>query len=141
MADDDEDDRIFAREALDESRLRNDLHFVEDGEMLLEYLNRSGSYSHLKGTPLPGLLLLDLNMPRMDGREALREIRKNPDLRCLPIVILTTSDSEEDIIRSYNLGANSFIRKPVTFEGLVSLMSALGQYWFEIVELPTRSNG
>lgn len=135
LADDDADDRMLAREALDESRLANDLRFVEDGEQLLDYLYRRGRYQ-TEAAPRPGLILLDLNMPRKDGREALREIKADPNLRCIPIVVLTTSKAEEDIYRTYDLGVNSFITKPVTFEGLVQVMKVLGRYWFEIVELP-----
>jgi CheY-like chemotaxis protein len=136
LADDDADDRMLARDALAESRLANNLHFVEDGEQLLDFLQRRGTYADPAKSPRPGLILLDLNMPRKDGREALREIKADPDLRRIPIVILTTSKAEEDIYRTYDLGVNSFITKPVTFDGLVTVMRALGKYWFEIVELP-----
>jgi len=136
MADDDPDDRFLAREALSEARLANDLYFVKDGEELLEYLRGVGRYADPDDRPRPGLILLDLNMPRMDGREALVEIKADPALRSIPIVVLTTSEAEEDILRSYNLGANAYITKPVTFESLVSIMKALGRFWFEIVELP-----
>jgi CheY-like chemotaxis protein len=136
LADDDPDDRMLARDALDESRLANDLHEVIDGEELLEYLRRQGKYAAPGSAPRPGLILLDLNMPRKDGREALREIKADPELRSIPVVVLTTSQAEEDIYRTYDLGVSSFITKPVTFEGLVAVMKALGRYWFEIVELP-----
>lgn len=136
MADDDAEDREFAREALEEARVANPLHFVEDGEQLLDYLKRRGAFAHLEGQALPGLILLDLNMPRMDGREALARIKDDPDLRRIPVVILTTSKAEEDVFRTYDLGVNSYVKKPVDFEGLVDLMKALGRYWFEIVELP-----
>lgn len=136
MADDDPDDRMLTKEAFDEAQLANELHFVEDGEQLMDYLYRKGAYANLAGFPLPGLVLLDLNMPRKDGREALEEIKGNPDLRRIPIVVLTTSKAEEDILRSYDLGVNSFIIKPVVFESLVEIMKTLGKYWFEIVELP-----
>ena len=136
MADDDADDRDFARSAMEEGRLANDLRFVEDGEELLDYLYRRGRYADPKDSPRPGLILLDLNMPRKDGREALREIKSDPALRHIPVVVLTTSKTEEDILRSYDLGANCFITKPVTFEGLVAVMKTLGRYWIEIVELP-----
>jgi CheY-like chemotaxis protein len=136
LADDDPDDRMLARDALDESRLANDLHEVLDGEELLEYLRRQGRYADPASAPRPGLILLDLNMPRKDGREALREIKADPDLRSIPVVVLTTSQAEEDIYRTYDLGVSSFITKPVSFEGLVAVMKALGRYWFEIVELP-----
>ena len=138
LADDDPDDRMLARDALDESRLANDLHEVCDGEELLEYLRRRGKYADPASAPRPGLILLDLNMPRKDGREALREIKADPELRSIPVVVLTTSQAEEDIYRTYDLGVSSFITKPVSFEGLVAVMKALGRYWFEIVELPRR---
>jgi CheY-like chemotaxis protein len=135
-AEDDEEDRMLMQDALKESRLTNELHSVEDGEELMEYLSRRGKYSNLKSVPLPGLILLDLNMPRKDGREALKEIKTNPDLRRIPVVVLTTSKAEEDILRTYDLGVSGFIVKPVTFESLVDVIKALGKYWLEIVELP-----
>ena len=136
LADDDADDRMLARDALVESRLANDLHFVEDGEQLLDYLYRRGKYVDPGSSPRPGLILLDLNMPRKDGREALKEIKADASLRHIPVIVLTTSKAEEDIYRTYDLGVNSFITKPVTFDGLVKVMKVLGRYWFEIVELP-----
>jgi CheY-like chemotaxis protein len=135
MAEDDADDRVLARDAMHESRSANTLRFVEDGQELMDYLTRSGSYA--KGeAPRPGLILLDLNMPRKDGREALREIKNDPDLRHIPVVVLTTSKTEEDVARAYDLGANSFITKPVTFDGLVEIVRTIDRYWFNIVELP-----
>ena len=136
LADDDEEDRMLTSDALEESRVVNDLRFVEDGEDLLDYLYRRGRYGEPDAAPRPGIILLDLNMPRKDGREALREIKADPDLRRIPIVVLTTSKAEEDIYRTYDLGANSFIAKPVKFESLVALMKEIGRYWIEIVELP-----
>ncbi len=136
MAEDDADDRLLVKEALEESRVLNELRFVEDGEELLEYLRRQGRYAAEQESPRPGLVLLDLNMPRKDGREALREIKGDPELRRIPIVVMTTSKAEEDIFRSYDSGASSYITKPVTFERLVELMKTLGQYWIEFVELP-----
>jgi len=136
MADDDADDRLLAKDALTECRLANDLHFVEDGEELMDYLQRRGKYSQPALAPRPGLILLDLNMPRKDGREALREIKSDPELRKIPVVVLTTSRADTDIGQIYELGANSFISKPVTFDSLVNVMKILGSYWFEIVELP-----
>ncbi len=136
MAEDDADDRLLVKEALEESRVLNELRFVEDGEELLEYLRRQGRYAGEGQAPRPGLVLLDLNMPRKDGREALREIKADPSLRRIPVVVMTTSKAEEDIFRSYDSGASSYITKPVTFERLVDLMKALGQYWIEFVELP-----
>ena len=135
MADDDADDRMLAEMALKKSRLANPLVFVEDGEELLEYLHHQGAYT-AETAPRPGLILLDLNMPRMDGRTALSKIKADERLKRIPIVILTTSKSEEDIVRTYGLGVNSFITKPVTFDGLVSIVQALTHYWFEIVALP-----
>lgn len=136
MADDDEDDRLLAAEALAEARVHNELRFVEDGEALLAYLRREGRWADPDASPRPGLILLDLNMPRKDGREALAEIKADPALRRIPVVVLTTSRAEADVLASYDLGANSYIPKPVTFEGLVRAMRAVGRYWIEIVELP-----
>ena len=136
LADDDPDDRKLTQDAFAENRLANILHCVEDGEELMDYLNRRGKYGNLSGEALPGLILLDLNMPRKDGREALKEIKANPEFRRIPIVVLTTSKAEEDIVRTYDLGVNSYVTKPVTFKSLVELIKVLGRYWFEVVELP-----
>lgn len=136
MADDDEDDRLMTKDALEESRLHNELRFVEDGEELMDYLRRQGEYADAEKAPRPGLILLDLNMPRKDGREALKEIKADPELKRIPIIVLTTSKAEEDILRTYDLGVNSFIIKPVSFQGLVEVMKSLALYWLEIVELP-----
>ena len=141
MADDDADDCLFAKEALEEARLGNDLHFVVDGEELMDYLHRRGRFADLNGSPRPGLILLDLNMPRKDGREALIEIKTDPALRQIPVVVLTTSKAEEDIYRTYDLGVNSFITKPVSFASMVEVMKTLRKYWFEIVELPPATIG
>ncbi|TYO98901.1 response regulator receiver domain-containing protein [Geothermobacter ehrlichii] len=141
VADDDPDDRLMAKEALEEARLKNEIRFVEDGEELLDYLYRRNAYREPGAAPRPGLILLDLNMPRKSGREALAEIKADSDLRRIPIVVLTTSKAEEDILRSYDLGVNSFISKPVSFDGLVEVMRSLSRYWFEIVALPTGSQG
>jgi CheY-like chemotaxis protein len=135
IADDDEEDRMLARDALTESRLANPLYFVADGVELLDFLHRRGRYENPEPSPRPGLILLDINMPRMTGLEALQEIKRDAELRRIPVVILTTSRADEDIIHSYDLGVNSFISKPVTFEGLVDVMRLLGTYWFEIVDL------
>jgi CheY-like chemotaxis protein len=137
LADDDEDDRLMTRDALRDARLHNDLRMVIDGVELLEYLKREGKYADPDASPRPGMILLDLNMPRMDGREALAAIKQDPDLRSIPVVVLTTSKAEEDVIRSYDLGVNSFITKPVTFLGLVEVMKVFSRYWMEIVDLPT----
>ncbi len=136
MADDDEDDRLMTKEAFEEARLANELRFVEDGEELLDYLCHRGKYEDPASAPRPGLILLDLNMPKKDGREALKEIKADPDLRQIPIVVLTTSKADEDIYKSYDLGVNSFITKPVSFEGMVFVITTLAQYWFQIVQLP-----
>ena len=136
LADDDEEDRMLACDALTESRLSNDITCVTDGEDLMDYLHRRGKYTAAGDAPRPGLILLDLNMPKKDGREALREIKSDPDLRQISVVVLTTSKAEEDIYSSYDSGASSFISKPLTFEGLVDVMKGLGRYWLEIVDLP-----
>ncbi len=135
-ADDDPEDRMLLLDAWKESRVANDLHMVEDGEQLMDYLHRRGTFADLAGQPLPGMILLDLNMPRKDGREALREIKSNSQLRRIPVIVLTTSKAEEDIFRAYDLGVNSFIVKPVTFKSLVDVTQTIGRYWLEIVELP-----
>lgn len=137
ICDDDEDDRSLTQQALQDAHISNDLRFVEDGEELLDYLHQRGSFAGETGAaPRPGLILLDLNMPNMDGREALQIIKGDVTLLDIPIVVLTTSGSDADVIRSYQLGVNSFITKPVTFTGLVDAMNVLGRYWLEIVELP-----
>jgi CheY-like chemotaxis protein len=136
MAEDDADDRLLSQDALREAHLRNELRFVEDGEELIDYLTHQGRYRPPVKAPRPGLILLDLNMPRKDGREALREIKQQPELRSIPIVVLTTSKAEEDVLRSYDLGVSGYVTKPVKFADLISVMQVLGKYWFEIVELP-----
>lgn len=135
MADDDPEDVMLARDALAESRLANTLNVVEDGEELLDYLHQRGKYNE-GNAPRPGLILLDLNMPRLDGREALAQIKSDTNLRRIPVVVLTTSKAEEDVFRSYDLGANSYITKPVTFDSLVKVVRSLAEYWFGIVLLP-----
>jgi CheY-like chemotaxis protein len=133
MADDDDDDRRATRDAFERNRMANDFRTVNDGEELMAFLRREGKYAD---APRPGLVLLDLNMPKMDGREALDMIKRDPALRSIPVIVLTTSSQEEDILRSYDLGANSYITKPVTFEALVRVLGTLGQYWVQVVELP-----
>jgi CheY-like chemotaxis protein len=137
MADDDEDDRVLTADALKRSRLINDVRFVVDGDDLMQYLRGTGAYA-TGGvpSPRPGLILLDLNMPKKDGREALAEIKSDPVLRSIPVVVLTTSKAEEDIVRTYDLGVNSFVSKPVSFEELAAVMRTLACYWFDLVELP-----
>jgi CheY-like chemotaxis protein len=138
MAEDDADDRLLVKDALKECQCEADLRFVENGEELLNYLGRLGDFSAPERSPRPGLIMLDLNMPRKDGREALREIKSNTELRSIPVVVLTTSVADTDIEKVYQLGANSFISKPVEFEQLVNVMKLLGQYWFKTVQLPIR---
>ncbi|MDY6981875.1 MAG: response regulator [Pseudomonadota bacterium] len=138
MADDDEDDRLLTRDALTESRVLNDFHCVADGIELMKYLRREGLYKDEELYPAPSLILLDLNMPRLDGRGALEQLKSDPRLRSIPVIILTTSKAEEDMMRAYDLGAASYITKPVTFDKLVELMRSLGRYWVEFVELPNR---
>jgi CheY-like chemotaxis protein len=137
MADDDEEDRELTGDALAAAHLVNDIRFVADGQELLDYLRADGKYhGNANAAPRPGIILLDLNMPKKDGREALAEIKADESLRQIPVVVLTTSSDEEDVLRSYDLGVNSFITKPVTFASLVEVMGAWTRYWFEIVELP-----
>lgn len=137
LADDDPEDRLLTLRALKRSRLRNEIYTVEDGQELMDYLYRRGPYADPARSPRPGLILLDLNMLRKDGREALQEIKSDSMLRRIPVVVLTTSNAEADILRSYDLGVNAFITKPVTFEELVRVLQVLGDFWFEIVRLPS----
>lgn len=136
LAEDDPDDQLLIIRALKRSNLANPVKTVNDGEELMDYLYRRGNYSDPENSPRPGLILLDLNMPRKDGREALREIKADPDLRRIPVVALTTSDAEEDIVHTYDLGINAFITKPVTLNDLVRVVRNAGEFWFEIVTLP-----
>ena len=136
MADDDADDREMTREAFAQCRLKNDLRFVEDGAELLDYLYRRNKYADAALAPRPGLILLDLNMPKLDGRQALREIKADPRLKNIRVVVMTTSKAEEDILRTYDLGAESYVNKPVTFNALVETIATMGRYWLQIVELP-----
>ncbi|MBB6097728.1 CheY-like chemotaxis protein [Deinobacterium chartae] len=139
VADDNADDRVLMQEALAESQVFHQVRFVEDGEQLMDYLYRRGAYQDPERAPYPSLILLDLNMPRKDGREALREIKADPRLCVIPVVVLTTSKAETDISSTYSLGVNSFITKPATFDALLELLQTLGHYWFETVELPSPS--
>ncbi|MFI5233139.1 MAG: response regulator [Gemmatimonadales bacterium] len=139
VCDDDEDDRMLTQQALEDAHISNTIRFVEDGEQLLDYLYQRGAFGGEAGlAPRPGLILLDLNMPKLDGREALKTIKEDLSLRDIPVVVLSTSRLDEDVAKSYKLGVNSFITKPVTFSGLVEAMNVLGRYWLEIVELPPR---
>ena len=137
MAEDDPDDRLLSKEALAEANVNYDLRFVMDGEELLDYLCSRDEYQNSEHAPRPDLILLDLNMPRKDGREALQEIKADPQLWSIPVVVLTTSRSEEDVVRSYDLGVSGYVTKPVRFEKLVEVMKTIGKYWFEMVELPS----
>jgi CheY-like chemotaxis protein len=136
MAEDDSDDQLLVKDAIAECGWDGNVFFVENGEKLLDFLQRRGEYHDPASAPRPGLILLDLNMPRKDGREALRDIKADNDLRRIPVVVLTTSKADTDITKIYDLGANSFIAKPVQFEALVNVMKLLSQYWFHTVELP-----
>jgi CheY-like chemotaxis protein len=140
VVDDDDDDRLLAGEAFVEARLVNDLRFVSDGEELMDYLYRRGAYSDPCHSPRPGLILLDLNMPKKSGYEALEEIKADPNLRRIPIVVLTTSKAKEDILRTYDLGVSGFITKPLEFEPLVDILRTLCKYWFKTVELPANGS-
>ena len=138
LAEDDEEDRYLIGEALDEGRVTHRLYVVENGEQLLDYLYRRGKYADLEQWPVPDLILLDLNMPRKDGREVLEEIRFDPELRRTPIVVLTTSSADEDIVRSYDQGVSGFVTKPVTFRELMEVMKSIGTYWGKTSTLPPR---
>jgi CheY-like chemotaxis protein len=141
MVDDDPDDRLLFKEACEEVRLRNPIEFLENGEQLVDYLKRQGSYANLQGAPYPGIILLDLNMPLKDGREALEEIKNDAELRHIPIIVLTTSKDEDDILSSYGLGASSYIVKPISLDRLMRVVNSIGEYWVQIVEVPQSDNG
>jgi CheY-like chemotaxis protein len=136
LAEDDHDDRYLIGEALDESGFDNRLFIVSNGEELLDYLKNRGAYANKAKYPRPGVILLDLKMPLMDGREALTAIKKDPDLKSIPIIVLTTSKADEDINETYRLGITGFITKPMAFSELVNVMKSVGNYWFEAVTLP-----
>ena len=138
LAEDDPGDQELTRRALEQSRIRNELHIVEDGEEALNYLQRRGEYEDPESSPKPDLMLLDLNMPKMDGKQLLEQMRADPNLRRIPVVALTTSKQENDIIRTYDLGANSYIVKPVDMDQFVNAIKVLKDYWFQIVVLPPR---
>ena len=137
MADDDDDDCLLTRAAFQRAQIANELRFVHNGEELLDYLHRRGAFADPQSSPRPALILLDLNMPRKDGREALRDIKASPALRRIPVVVLTTSSAAEDVNNTYDLGANSFVTKPTSFEGLVEAVRLIGRYWSEVVALPS----
>ena len=139
IADDDEDDRMFTKEAFEENYLLNEIRFVNDGVELIDYLKRRDKDTNPADSPRPGIILLDLNMPKMDGREALKEIKSDPLLRSIPVVVLTTSKAEQDVLQTYDLGVNCFITKPVAFSDFIEVTRMLGHYWFDIVQLPNAS--
>jgi CheY-like chemotaxis protein len=136
MADDAPGDRMLAAEALKDARLLNEVRFVENGEELMDYLLVRGKYAPPASAPRPGLILLDLNMPRKDGRAVLKEIKNHPTLHNIPVAILTASEDDADVYRSYDLGVKSYIVKPVTFEAIVDTLQTLERHWFQVVELP-----
>lgn len=136
MADDDEEDRMLTANAIASANVTNELRFVEDGQELLDYLRREGDYTDPADSPVPGVILLDLNMPRVDGREALAQIKADPKLRRIPVVALTTSHAEQDILAIYDLGVSGYVVKPVEFDGLVEVMRSIGEYWLRVVRLP-----
>jgi CheY-like chemotaxis protein len=140
LAEDNEHDIIATKRAWGKSNIANPLRIVRDGEECLDYLWRRGKYSDSATAPRPGILLLDLKMPKMDGITVLQHIRKDEQLRCLPVIILTTSKAEEDRFRSYNLGANAYVVKPIGFQNLVEAIKTINLFW-ELVELPEWTDG
>lgn len=138
LADDDADDRYLIKSAFEDCRFANPLHFVEDGVELMDYLLRQGTYQD-SGHLAPGIILLDLNMPRKDGREALREIKAHPQLKSIPIIILTTTKSEEEVVKTYVAGANCFITKPANFEELIGVIGSLGKFWLDTASIPVKA--
>lgn len=139
IADDDPEDRMLAAEALEGSRLANEVRFVNDGQELLDYLRHQGAYADPASAPRPGLVLLDLNMPRKDGRAVLNELKADKALSAIPVVVLTSSKADEDVVRSYDLGVSSYIVKPVTFEALLDVLQNVEGYCFQIVAAPHQS--
>jgi CheY-like chemotaxis protein len=135
IADDDTDDRLFMEQALRQCGYTHRIQFVEDGEYLMDYLHREGGFDDTNA-PWPNLLILDLNMPRKNGFQVLREIKDDPALRRLPVVVMTTSSADDDVIKTYNLGVNSFVTKPFNFNRLVEIVSSLKTYWIDTVKLP-----
>jgi len=134
MVDDDEGDVLMTREAFEYYKVRNKLHVVTDGEQALQFLRGTGPYA---GAPRPGLILLDVNLPRRSGLEILAELKQDPDLLLIPVVMLTTSRAEEDIIRSYSLHANAFVTKPVDFEHFIEAIRQIDNFFLTLVCLPT----
>ena len=136
LAEDDAEDRELIIEAWRRDGLINDIRSVKDGEELLDYFRQKGAYSDPSSAPRPGLILLDLNMPKIDGRAALKVMKADPELKRIPVVVMTTSNAEEDVYRSYDVGANAYIVKPINFDSMVEIMKTLRRYWFDIVALP-----
>ncbi len=136
IADDDPDDCYLAQEAWECRGLAHELRFVHDGQELIDYLTHAGAYTNPTTAPRPSLVLLDLNMPRMDGREALRRIKVDESLRSVPVVVMTTSSAMADVSKAYDLGVNSYVTKPASFEDLVDLLEHLNDYWLDTVRLP-----
>jgi CheY-like chemotaxis protein len=137
MVDDDEDDCIMVEAALYEALLKCDFHCVQDGIVMMDYLNRSGRYQDPGAAPRPDIILLDLNLPKMNGREVLRRLKSDPNFRSIPVIVLTTSNEEEDIAFCYDVGANTYIIKKPSFDGLVSAIRVIKEYWLETATLPT----
>jgi CheY-like chemotaxis protein len=134
LVEDDEGDVLMTREAFEHYKIRNTLHVVTDGEQALQFVHRTGDY---EDAPRPGLIMLDLNLPRRDGLEVLAELKGDPDLRLIPVVILTTSQAEEDIIRSYSLHANAYVTKPVDFEQFIDAIRQIDSFFITVVKLPS----
>jgi len=137
IADDDADDQVLTLRALRQCGYESPVYAVSDGEELMAYLRHTGTYTHPEGAPRPGLILLDLNMPRKDGREALQDIKQDPALRAIPVVVLSTSDALHDVELTYALGVNAFMTKPASYEGLQEAMQAVLNFWFVTAQLPT----
>ncbi|MEU1620249.1 response regulator [Streptomyces sp. NPDC008238] len=135
LVEDDPGDELMTREAFQENKVRNVLHVVRDGEEALDFLNRRGAHA---GAPRPGLILLDLNLPRFDGRQVLAEIKADADLCTIPVVVLTTSEAEEDILRSYKLHANAYVTKPVDFDRFIDVVRQIDDFFVTVVKLPGR---
>ena len=135
LVEDDDGDVLMTREAFEHHKIRNKLHVVQDGEEALQFLHREGPYAD---APRPGLILLDLNLPRRDGREVLAELKADPELRVIPVVVLTTSEAEEDVLRSYSLHANAYVTKPVDFERFIDVVRQIDDFFVTVVRLPSR---
>lgn len=140
LIDDDEADQIATKRSLKAGKIRNELYFANNGEEALDYLYRRGKFEDPASSPWPDIILLDLNMPRMDGREVLTEIEKDEKLRTIPVIVLTTSDQEEDILKSYQLGCRSYITKPVGATNFAKVINELEHYWFQVVVLPPKTS-